>query len=142
MLATVVLKLHEKLAYRRLQLTALSLNLVAMLQKENRKTKDNFFKAIRADPEARWQAKMPLLKNNDEIQLQCVSRTIRNVLHRNPKNVYKKLNGKPPLSKRHIVSLINFVRDHLTAGTNWNDVAFSDENMFYLNDLDRFKFSW
>ncbi|GBN15056.1 Transposable element Tc3 transposase [Araneus ventricosus] len=71
-----------------------------------------------------------------------VSQTIRNALHINPNAVYKKLKGKSPLFKSHIDSLINFAREQLTAVTNRNDVVFSDEKMFYLNDLDGFKFYW
>ncbi|GBN18189.1 hypothetical protein AVEN_10006-1 [Araneus ventricosus] len=97
------------------------------------KTRGNFFKGTEEQIQRpACKQKMSLEQIKDEIQLPCVSRTIRNALHINQNDVYKKLKGKSPHSERHIDSLINFTREHLTAGTNRNDV-FSDD-FFYLND--------
>ncbi|GBL74406.1 hypothetical protein AVEN_235365-1 [Araneus ventricosus] len=83
-----------------------------------------------ADAEVRLQSKMSSSQIKDEMQFPCTNRTIRNTLHRNTNVVYKKLKGKPSRSKRRIDSCLNFEWKPLTAGTDWNDVVFSNEKSF------------
>ncbi|GBM83085.1 hypothetical protein AVEN_73084-1 [Araneus ventricosus] len=70
------------------------------------------------------------------------SRKIRNVLHRNTNGTYKKLKGKPSRSKRCFDTCLNFERKHLTAGTDWRDVVFSNEKKFHLDGPSEFNVYW
>ncbi|GBM76135.1 hypothetical protein AVEN_272981-1 [Araneus ventricosus] len=77
--------------------------------------------------------KMSSSQIKDGMQLPRTSRTIRSALHRNTNVVYKKLKGKPSRSVRRIDSCLNFEQKHVTAGTDWNDVVFSNEKKFHFD---------
>ena len=50
----------------------------------------------------------------EQLQLPCTSRTVRNVLNNNPIVQFKEFKGKPPLSKHHKNARLDFALKHLT----------------------------
>lgn len=86
--------------------------------------------------------KMSSSQIQEHLQLPCTSRTVRNVLSNNPIVQFKKFKGKPPLSQHHKNARLHFARKHLTEGTNWRDVVFSDEKKFNFDGPDGYKYFW
>ncbi|GBO26652.1 hypothetical protein AVEN_129689-1 [Araneus ventricosus] len=108
-----------------------------MAQKAEQKTKDNFFKVRKADPEALLQAKKSSVQIKDEIQLLCIRGTIRNALHSNPNVVYKKENFHflsdilaRLLAKRSSAQIKDEIQLFYTSGTIRNALH-SNPNVVY-----------
>lgn len=77
-----------------------------------------------------------------ELQLPCTSRTVRNVLQKNPNVRYAKVKSHLPLTKQHKTDRVEFAKKHVSFGTQWEDVVFSDEKKFNLDGPDGFRYYW
>ena len=68
--------------------------------------------------------------------------TVHNVL-KSEKNVkYTKMRTKPPLSKRHKETRLNFAKQHMSWKDEWLSVVFSDEKKFNLDGPDGNAYYW
>ena len=83
---------------------------------------------------------MSSVQIQEQLQLPCTSRTVRNVLSNNPTAQFKKFKGKPPLSKHYKNTCLDFARKHLTECTNWRDIVFLDEKKFNFDGPDDYKY--
>lgn len=78
----------------------------------------------------------------NELQLNCTSRTVRNVLSSNKYLKYSKIAARPPLTQAHKNVRLAFAKKYVSFGEKWNDVVFSDEKKFNLDGPDGLSSYW
>ena len=77
-----------------------------------------------------------------ELQLPVTARRVRQILQESKFAVWTKRLPKPRLTEQHKKRREQFARKHISFGTKWQSVVFSDEKKFNLDGPGGYHYYW